>query len=145
MRSFPKTLAERGTRTQATIDRYFEHPFSWRGAHCIKLTAAQAKAMGHKVPPLPVFRSAVGAKKALAKRGVSSVTELLDQHFTRLPAPAFALLGDLCVLPGEEGLDTVCISDGQGNLWGWHGADPSRLSAIKFAGDSITAAWALGR
>jgi hypothetical protein len=145
MRGFPKTLAERGQRTQAIIDRFYEQPFNWRGAHCIKLAAAQGKAMGHKLPPLPTFRSALGAKRALSKRDAANVAELLDHYFVRLPAPAFALLGDLCVLPGEEGLDTVCIADGQGNLWGWHGSDPSKLSAIKFAGDSMIASWALGR
>lgn len=141
-------LSERGLRTEKVIARYREKPFDWHGANCIRLAAAQARAMGHKVPPVPAFRSALGAKKALAKRGVESVTELLDQHFARLPAPAFALVGDLAVLRGEdddEGLDCVCICDGRGNLFGWHGADPSRLWAIKFAEADITAVWALGR
>ena len=145
MAKFPKTLAERGARTQKIIDRFEKRPFSWAGAHCLKLAAAQGKAMGHKLPPLPMFRSALGAKKALAGRGVQDVPGLLDQFFMRLPAPAFMWIGDLCALPGEHGLDAICIADGQGNLWGWHGTDLSRLSAIKFASGDIIASWRLGQ
>ena len=143
-------LAERATRTEAVLMRYRDRPFAWSGANCIRLARAQASALGHDVPPVPRFRSSLGAKKALARRGAASVTELLDQFLPRLQAPAFMLLGDLCVLRGDPagndaGLEAVCVADGHGNLFGWHDDKPEGLAAIKFAQADITAAYGLGR
>lgn len=141
-------LAERAIRTEGVLARFRDKPFDWAGANCIRLARMQADAMGHAVPPVPVFRTALGAKKALAKKGAASVTELLDQFLPRLPAPAFMLVGDLCVLRGDPsagGLEAVCIADGQGNVFGWHDDKPDGLAAIKFAQADITASWALGR
>ena len=141
-------LDERAIRTEAVLARYRTKPFTWQGANCIRLARAQAAAMGHDVPPVPRFRSALGAQRALARRGAGNVTELLDQFLPRLPAPAFMLLGDLCVLRGDPdalGLEAVCVADGQGNLFGWHPDKPDGLAAIKWAQADITAAWGLGR
>jgi hypothetical protein len=135
---------DRAAATQKVLDRYRDKPFSWSGANCIRLARAQAVALGHKPPPVPVFRSALGARRALAKLGHRSVSSLMDSLFPRRPAPAFAIMGDLCVLNGEDedaGLEAVCIADGFGNLFGWHGSDPSRLSTIKRAEADIKAAW----
>lgn len=137
------TLAERAAATERTLDRYRQKPFSWSGANCIRLARAQAKAMGHHPPPVPMFRSALGARKALASKGATSVVQLLDQHFQRHAAPAFALVGDLCVLRGKDGLEAVCIADGQGSLFGWHPDKPDGLSVIKSAQADIQAAWRL--
>lgn len=106
----------------------------------------QAKGLGHAVPPVPRFRSALGAQRAMAKRGADSVAALLDKHFQRHPAPAFAQAGDLVILAGDEdamGLQAVCISDGRGNLFGWHEKRPEGLSVIKWADGDIAAAWRL--
>lgn len=141
----PGTLAARAAATQRVIDRYRDKPFSWNGANCIRLAAGQARAMGHKVPPVPLFRSALGAKKALVKAGAADITALLDQHFMRLPSPAFALVGDLVILPGEPetGFEAVCVADGQGNLFGWHDAAAGGLTVIKFAAADALGAWRL--
>lgn len=102
--------------------------------------------MGHPVPPVPRIRSALGAKRALQKQGVESVTELLDKYLPRHAAPAFMLVGDLCALPGERdggGLEAVGIADGQGNIFAWHDDRPNGLAVIKFAHADIMAAWRL--
>jgi hypothetical protein len=138
-------LAERAAATSAVIEHFRDKPFDWAAANCIRLAKAQAKAMGHRVPPVPVFHTALGAKKALAKKGARSVAELLDQHFKRLPAPAFMLVGDLCTLEGPDGLEAVCVADGMGNLFGWDPRREEGLSVIKFAEGGILASWALGR
>ena len=136
-------LAERAFATETVLQRYRDKAFDWETAHCIRLAHAQAKAMGHKVPKLPKFKSAIAAKKALKREGVDTVTELLDKHFLRHTAPAFMLVGDLCVLEGEDGFDAVCIADGQGSLFGWHDDKPDGLAVIKFAQADIKAAWRL--
>lgn len=138
-------LPLRAAATETVIEMFRDKPFDWRGANCINLARAQAIAMGHDVPKVPGFGTATGAMRALKKQGVNSTAELLDKWFERHTAPAFALVGDLVMLPGEDGdtLGAVCISDGRGNLFGWHGSDLSQMSVIKQATANATAAWRL--
>ncbi|RKF23382.1 hypothetical protein D6851_02610 [Altericroceibacterium spongiae] len=139
-------LATRAIATERVLERYRDKPFSWFGANCIRLARMQAQEMGHDVPPVPNFRTALGAKRALKKMGAGSVAGLLDLYFPRLPAPAFGIVGDLAVLRGDEdsgGLEAVCIVDGYGNLFGWHTIVPDGLSTIKQAQSAILACWRL--
>ncbi len=145
----PLNLAQRAAATDKVLQRYRSKPFSWAGANCIRLAATQARAMGHAVPPVPQFRTAAGAKKALSRRGAGDVAALLDLYFKRLPAPSYALMGDLVMLPGDDesgasGLDAVFIADGMGNLMGWHAAAADDcLCVVKFAHGAMLAAWRL--
>jgi len=139
-------LALRQAATERTLARFRDKPFSWSGANCIRLARTQAANMGHKLPPVPRVRSARGAKRALAERGVESVTQLLDQHFLRLPGPAFAWLGDLLVLPGDPalGLEAVGIADGQGNVWCWSQQNGEReMTALLTVNSDALGAWRL--
>ena len=139
-------LAERAARTEQVLARFRDKPFDWAGANCIRLARAQAVALGHELPPVPLFRSALGARKALAKQGVESVAGLLDKFLPRHRAPAFAVIGDLAIGPAAEahGLEAVGVLDGYGNLFGWHEASGfQRLETIKFAHADIVAAWRL--
>jgi hypothetical protein len=143
-------LALRGAVTDSVIQMLRDKPFSWNGANCITLARAQAAAMGHDVPKVPPFKTATGAMRALKKQGASSTAELLDKWFERHPAPAFARVGDLVMLPGEndagerdDTLAAVCIADGRGNLFGWHPDKPDGLAVIKSAQTAAIAAWRL--
>lgn len=145
-RQRPRTLADRGEATELVIQRFRDKPFDWAGANCIRLARAQAAAMGHQVPPVPLFRTALGARRALKKRGVDSVSALLDTHFERWPAPAFARLGDLVSGPAdpEHGFEAIGIADGQGNVWGWsEQTGHSGLVAILMAQGHLAKAWRL--
>lgn len=140
------TLAIRQAATERTLARFKGKPFSWAGANCVRLARWQAVNMGHRLPPIPQFRSALGAKRALAARGADSVTTLLDQHFARLPGPAFAWIGDLIALPGDPatGLDAIGIADGQGNVWCWTQANDEReLAPLLMVNAEALAAWRL--
>ena len=140
------TLAIRQAATEKTLARFRTKPFSWAGANCVRLARTQAANMGHKLPPIPQFRSALGAKRALSARGADSVTALLDQHFARLPGPAFAWIGDLIALPGDPalGLDAIGIADGQGNVWCWTQQNGEReLTALITINSDAVAAWRL--
>lgn len=110
------------------LAQFRDKPFSFeRRMTCIHLLRAQMIAFGYSPPPIPVFRSALGAKKALKKAGYVSLMHLLDEMLPRI-APARMLVGDVALLPGENGdgkrspLDTVVISVGGGKILGWHGA-----------------------
>lgn len=138
-------LDQRVPATEETIARY-DKPFDWAGANCIRLARAQAIALGHEVPPVPLFRTALGAQRALAKRGFASVSEMLDHYFTRWPAPAFALAGDLVAGPASEehGLEAIGIADGSGKVIGWfEGRSHLGLTTILQSGANLSAAWRL--
>lgn len=139
------TLAERAQATETVVTRFRDKPFDWRtSGTCIHLFRAQAVAMGHQLPPVRRFRSALGAKRALADLGHANVVALID---ALLPgariAPAEMLVGDVGVLPGEQGFDAVVICAGA-KVLGWHGADLSRLVPIEVCRGEFLAAWRLG-
>lgn len=143
-------LPLRAAATESVVELLRDQPMSWEGANCIRLARAQAVAMGHDVPPVPRFKTRTGALRALKKQGANTMAELLDRFFERHDAPAFALVGDLVLLPGEDDegarddtLGAVCISDGRGNLFGWIHPDLSRMQVIKQATAHAVAAWRL--
>ena len=138
------SLALRQQATQQTLDRFTGKAFSWAGANCVRLARTQAVNMGHKLPPIPRFGSALGAKRALTTRGAESVAALLDQHFARLPGPAFAWIGDLVALPGDPalGLDAIGIADGQGNVWCWS-EQAETFGPLLMVNAAALAAWRL--
>ncbi|HMO74581.1 MAG TPA: hypothetical protein PKD48_04490 [Sphingopyxis sp.] len=147
----PLSLAQRAAATRRVLAVWRERPLDWRARrHCIALAHAQARAMGHRVPALPSIRSPRAARRALDARGFATVEAMMDALFAPI-APAMMLAGDICTLPAEPdsggaaGLAAVCIADGMGNLFGWHGATGfSRLSEIKYALAACTGAWRLG-
>ena len=136
-------LAIRAAATEITLAETRDAPFDWAGQNCIRLARRQACNMGHKVAKVPNFKSAVGAARALKRQGAENLEQLLDKWFERHDAPAFAIIGDLVLLPGEDGFDSICITDGRGNLFGWHDSDLSKMSVIKAADADIIAAWRL--
>jgi hypothetical protein len=139
-------LAARAQATESVLVRFRDRPFDWAGANCIRLARAQAVALGHEVPPVPLFRSALGAKRALTKRGHESVSDMLDAYFPRRPGPAFARLGDLVAGPAdtEHGLEAVGVADGQGNVWGWSEQNGhSCLVPMLSVNSHLVAAWVL--
>lgn len=134
-------LAQRVAATDKVVTRFRRRPFDWSArATCIHLARAQARAMGHRPPAVPDFRSARGAVTALRATGHDTLEALLDSMFPRIP-PAAMLVGDLCIVPGEAGLDAIAISAG-GALMMYH-QDAEGLANVKEALPHVTAAWRL--
>ncbi len=138
------SLPERAAATDKVIARFRDKPFDWhRSATCIHLARAQIVAMGGKVPPIPRFQSPYTARKSLKKLGHASVMELLDAVLPgQRIAPAAMLVGDIGLLPGEDGLEAVVIAAGH-KVVGWHGSDLSRLQVIEVSRGDLIAAWRL--
>ena len=138
-----KDLERRRVGTEATLAKYRARPFDWAdAATCIHLARAQARNLGHRPPAIPRFRSAIGARTALAKVGYDTLEALLDRLFARI-SPASMLLGDLAALPGEGPFPALMIFDGGAKLLGWHAADPSGIKPVARAMTDITGAWRL--
>lgn len=113
-------LERRRVATEKTLARYRGKVFDWRtGITCVHLARAHLRNMGHKPPTLPRFRSPLGAKKALKERGWVSVEAMLDSMLPRI-VPAQMLLGDLAIVPGQDGMDSILVSAGPLKLMGWH-------------------------
>jgi len=122
----PPTLVQRAAATTATMAKYHTKAFDWRSrATCIHMARFHLRQLGHTPPPIPDFRSALGARKALEKTGFADLSALLDSLLARI-APAAVLVGDIVILRGDEGFDSICIWAG-GKFLGWHGDDPGGI------------------
>jgi hypothetical protein len=113
-------LAQRVTATDKVVARFRNRPFDWATRRtCIHLARAQARALGHRPPAIPDFRSPRGAKTALNALGHETLEQLLDSLFPRI-APLAAWVGDLVIMAGGDGdFDGIGIVAG-GKIIGYH-------------------------
>jgi hypothetical protein len=137
-------LERRVAATQATEQRFRDRPFDWaKAATCIHLVRFHAAQLGHKLPIVPRFRSALGAKKALKATGYDSLPALLDAHFVRVPA-AYLRVGDVLAVEGD-GFEALVVKGGIDKFLGWHEAEQG-CTIIALSGDDIrqaVGAWQL--
>lgn len=114
-------LERRRVALEKTMAKYKAKPFAWGKSDCATLLRSHLVAMGHrKVPKLPAYDSALGAKRALGELGFETMEQLLDSLLPRI-APAMMLPGDIAVTGGPEGspLDAVVIGVGF-KVYGFH-------------------------
>ncbi len=139
MQKLPE-LERRRMATEQTLARYRGKVFDWsKGITCVHLARFHMRNMGHKVETLPRFRSAVGAKRSLSAKGYGSLGRLVDSKLPRI-APARMLLGDLAMVPGEQGLDALFVCAGPLKMFGWR-EDAPALVLLNVSLDELTAAW----
>ena len=115
-----KELERRALAVKATQKRFEGRPFDWRrSATCIHLLRFHARQMGHNVPTVPRFRSALTARRVLNELGHPNLASLMDAHFERIP-PAFMRVGDVLALPGDEMFEALVIRASPTKYLGWH-------------------------
>lgn len=136
-------LEKRVHATTKTEEFFKDKPFAWDGqGTCIHLARRHAQNMGHKLPIVPRFRSALGAKKALKAMGVETLPELLDLFFVQIP-PAFARVGDLLAADSDDGaFAAIMVRGGTTKALGWH-EDADGCTIIDFDMGKVTGAWRL--
>lgn len=128
-------LLRREIATTATLEKYRDAEFSWlNGKTCLHLCRFHLRKMGHRPPPLPRIRSAIGARRALDANGWADVGEMMDSLLPRI-APAQMLLGDIAMLKSEDGFGALVVSLGA-KVMGWHDDAPglTALEVLEFAG-----------
>lgn len=131
-------LNRRAEATRQTLAKYRTLAFDWKGrVTCIHLARHHMRNMGHTPPAIPAFQSPIGARRALAKAGYADMAALLDSLLPRV-APAAAWVGDLALLEGDEGFDSIVIHAG-GKWLGYHMDDMSGLKPLVVS--SIKGAW----
>lgn len=112
-------LLRRQQALEKTLTKYRRRAVDWKEVDCVRMLRSHLVAMGHrKVPKVPAYDSAAGAKRALKQAGFNSVEELLDSLLPRIPS-ASSLPGDVVLMEGEHGFDAVMLSVGQ-KVVGWH-------------------------
>lgn len=133
-------LERRRIGAQATRDRFYGVRFDWAsGMHCVKLAHAHLRNMGKRPHKLPKVTSPAEARKALKDRGWDSVSDMLDSMLDRVP-PAMMRVGDIGVVEGDEGFESVVIYLGPRKVMGWvpGGAE---IVIYDTGLDSLSAAW----
>lgn len=132
-------LTERAKRTEKTLSKFRGRGFKWDGgATCIHLFRTHMKNMGHKMPAVPRFTSALSAKRAMDAAGYADLEALADSFLERIP-PAKMLIGDIALMEGEEIFDALVIAAGPGGkVFGWHPDSPVFAVLVPL---QIKAAW----
>ncbi|WP_017978545.1 DUF6950 family protein [Sphingomonas melonis] len=137
-------LAARVLATEQVVARFRNRPFGWATRRtCIHLARAQGRALGHRLPAIPDFRSPRGARTALRSQGCETLDQLLDKLFPRI-APLSAWVGDLVVMAGSDGFDGIGIVAG-GKILGYHEdhlAD-GLVNIVPVGADAFIGAWRL--
>jgi hypothetical protein len=132
-------LTERKKRTEKTLAKFQGRGFKWDGgATCIHLFRTHLKNMGHSVPVVPKFTTALGAKRAMDAAGFKDLEEMADSFLERIP-PASMILGDVALMEGEDLFDALVIhAGGGGKVFGWHPESPTFTPLVPL---QFKAAW----
>jgi len=135
-------IEHRKNATTATLKHFEGKPFDW-ATHgtCIHMMRYHAAAMGHSLPIVPKFRTALTAKKALKETGFNSLSDLLDSYFPRIP-PAFMRAGDVMALPGDAGFDAIVVRASVDKWIGWH-EDVNECTLVVADMNAAIGAWRL--
>lgn len=112
------TLELRVAATKKTYDKFHGHPLVLGRFDCARMCAFHLRQLGHKFSLLKGghYTNEVGARLALKKLGVSSLSEIMDQHFPRI-TPIEALVGDIMCVDGDGDMGDamqVVLHRGQG-------------------------------
>ena len=86
-----------------TFEKFNGQPFELGKNDCARMAAFHLKQCGHKISLFKGghYSTEVGARLALKKLGVTSLTELMDTQFPRYDAPVMAMTGDVVALKAE--------------------------------------------
>ncbi len=124
-----------------TLAEFMDKPFDWKGSTCIHLLHYHAERMGHDIPKVPAFKTAIGAKRALTKMGNKDLPALLDSMLERVP-PAMMRVGDVMALPGDAGFHSIVVRGATSKFIGWH-EDAPGVTIIDADMNAAVGAWRL--
>lgn len=115
-------MVRRRDAAQATLDRFKDVPLRLGRNDCVRMVAFHLRKLGRKVklPASGAYASARSGKRLLAEMGHADLAAAVDAHGLERIPPAATVVGDILMLPGEEGLGALCIALGNGRVVGWH-------------------------
>ena len=115
-------MLRRQVAAQATFARFHGRDFEWGRADCARMVAFHLRQLGLR-PQLAkagTYRSALTARRALARTGHASLASAIDAIGLLRIAPAAALIGDILALPGDDAMTGLTVALGNGRVLGWH-------------------------
>lgn len=127
-------LELRVAATSKTFDKFNGQALVLGKMDCARMVAFHLRQLGHKFSLLKGghYSNEVGARLALKKLGVSSLSEIMDMHFPRYDAPAQALVGDVMCVEGDGGMgDAMQVVLHRGNGLGFHDGVCGELAVMK--------------
>lgn len=134
------------TRLVTRLGQVMNTPFEWGVSDCIIQQAEICQAMtGVQFLParFRTYRSATGAQKLLLKNGFTSVEQLLDATFERVPV-AKARRGDCVLIPYPAPDGFLPGGDVAATLFGQFACTRTARGPLRVASDSLTIAWRIG-
>lgn len=139
-------LNRRREALSATMARWQGRAFAWGAVDCVRIGTSHLRAMGHHLAlglhKAGSYRTALGAKRALARAGHDSIAAALDGVGLDRIAPAAALPGDFIVTPGTEGWEALTIAIGNGAVLGFP-EDGGAVDVIRIGDWTQAEAWRL--
>ncbi len=113
---------DRKDATEKTLQWFAPRPFDWaKSATCVHMVRRHLVHMGHKVPPMPQFRSPLTAKRALHDRGWESLGAMMDSIVPRIGS-SWKLLGDVLELPSDsDAFPALVVYTGNDTIMGYQG------------------------
>ncbi len=138
MKSQP-IMVRRVAAAQATLDRFQGRAFAFGKDDCARMAVFHLRKLGlhPRIAKAGSYSSLLGARRALARSGFTSLAEAVDSHGLIRIAPAAAVVGDLLMLPGVEDFGALTIAMGNGRVLGWHEDAPG--AAVLQPIDFVTA------
>lgn len=127
-------LEIRVAATSKTFDKFNGKPFVLGKTDCARMVAFHLKQLGYKFSLLKggSYSNEVGARLALKKLGVSSLSEVMDVHFPRYDAAVEARTGDIMCVAGEGGMgDAMQVVLHRGNALGFHDGVCAELTVMQ--------------
>lgn len=127
-------LELRVAATSKTFDKFNGQALVLGKMDCARMVAFHLRSLGHKFSLLKGghYSNEVGARLALKKLGVSSLSEIMDMHFPRYDAPAQALVGDVMCVEGVGDMgDAMQVVLHRGNGLGFHDGVCAELAVIQ--------------
>ena len=139
-------LERRVAAVEATKARFAGKAFSWGRVDCAKVGAFHLRQMGHHaglgLHKAGTYRSALTAKRALARAGHDSIAAALDAIGLERIAPAAAWTGDVLLTPGDDTWEALAIVVGNGAVLGFH-QDLAVLDIVRVFDFASVEAWRL--
>jgi len=111
-------LEARRIAFNATYEKWSGREYSIGSVDCMKVARFHALQMGHRPPRMPRYSTNLGAVRNIKKMGFDNCEELIGSLYPKIPI-ARAILGDLLIGDGEDGLDAIFISAGR-QILGFH-------------------------
>jgi len=127
-------LERRRVALEATLAKYRGRKLDYVHADCARMIRYHLLQMGHKPPPMPRYRSAIGAQRAALKIG--GLVAAFDAILPRIPF-ARMLPGDIAVLEGDGDMDCGVICVGH-KVVGWHQNSDDLVNLVPL---EVKAAW----